>query len=302
MEQAGHTNRVGNLAWTRLAPFGASLSFDLRAPMVAEEEEALRVLLWECQVLIFRNQELTHDRQADLIDLFAPVRRTREGMHFVSNDRDQGTLGKGELPFHSDASFLEHPRTVLSLHAVDVVDGESSTKWASARIGLANMPAAFRDRLRQSRALQVLPDPRFLDRLSEAPIPPWLPHHWYPAIVEHPQTGEELVYLMEMQTVRIAGLAPAESRALIEDALACIYRPDNLLEHVWRNGDFVIWDNLGTQHSRGSLFGKGRRTLQKVQAGGQALEEWPAYHTPELQALLVAQSVTREAAPILTSP
>src|SRR3546814_1575238 len=54
-------------------------------------------------------------------------------MHFVSTEADKGGLGRGELSFHSDCAFLPHPRIVLSLHAIDVVDAESSTKWISAR-------------------------------------------------------------------------------------------------------------------------------------------------------------------------
>jgi alpha-ketoglutarate-dependent taurine dioxygenase len=72
--------------------------------------------------------------------------------------------------------------------------------------------------------------------------------------------------------------------------LGYVYQPNNLVEHVWRNGDLVIWDNVGTQHARGSVAGVGRRTLQKVQGGGQDFSEWHAYNSPELQQLLAVQS------------
>src|SRR3546814_4220207 len=81
--------------------------------------------------------------------------------------------------------------------------------------------------------------------------------------------SSDLPYIMEMQTARIDGLAPSDGKRVIERALGYLYRPDAVLEHVWNNGDFVIWDNIATQHARGSLAGKGRRTLQKVQAGGE---------------------------------
>src|SRR3546814_21183073 len=93
---------------------------------------------------------------------------------------------------------------------------------------------------------------------------------------------------MEMQTARIDGLAPSDGKRVIERALGYLYRPDAVLEHVWNNGDFVIWDNIATQHARGSLAGKGRRTLQKVQAGGVARESWPGFLSPEVQELPAA--------------
>jgi taurine dioxygenase len=268
-----------------LEPFGAIVSADLSQPLTREDEDRLRELLWDRQVLIFKRQDLSHERQAEIIDIFESVPRTREGMHFVSTEADKGGLGRGELTFHSDCSFMAKPRIVLSLHAVDVVDGASSTQWISARNGWNAMPAALRARLEHARAVQVMPS-RFTDRLSTEHIPEWLPHHWHDALITHPKTGERLPYLMEMQTARIEGLAPAESKALIEEALLYLYRPSAVLEHVWENGDFVIWDNIATQHARGSLAGKGRRTLQKVQAGGEALQDWPAFHDPEVQALL----------------
>src|SRR3546814_3260923 len=95
---------------------------------------------------------------------------------------------------------------------------------------------------------------------------------------------------MEMQTARIDGLAPSDGKRVIERALGYLYRPDAVLEHVWNNGDFVIWDNIAKQHARGSLAGKGRRTLQKVEAGGVALESWPGFHSPEEQELQIGRA------------
>src|SRR3546814_20411900 len=85
-------------------------------------------------------------------------------MHFVSTEADKGGLGRGELGFHSDCAFLPHPRIILSLHAIDVVDAESSTKWISARNGWNAMPAELQRQLKDTRALQVMPSE--LDRKS----------------------------------------------------------------------------------------------------------------------------------------
>lgn len=278
------------LNWRPLEPFGALVEADLSRPLDAADERALRDLLWDRQVLVFKGQALSHERQAEIIDIFEPVPRTWEGMHFVTTEAEKGGLGRGELSFHSDCAFMSEPRIVLSLHALDVVAGESSTQWISARNGWESMAPELQARLKDARILQVMPAPEYLDRLSATPIPDWVPHHWHDALIEHPRTGERLPFLMEMQTARIEGLKPAESKALIDEALGVMYRPDAVFQHVWENGDFVIWDNIGTQHARGSLFGKGKRILQKVQAGGEALADWPAFNSPQLQELLAAQS------------
>src|SRR3546814_15477765 len=108
----------------------------------------------------------------------------------------------------------------------------------------------------------------FTDRLSTKPIPDWLPHHWHDTLITHPHTGERLPYIMEMQTARIDGLAPSDGKRVLEREPGYLYRPDAVLEHVWTNGDFVLWDDIPPQQARGSPAGEGRRTFQKITAGG----------------------------------
>jgi alpha-ketoglutarate-dependent taurine dioxygenase len=40
-----------------------------------------------------------------------------------------------------------------------------------------------------------------------------------------------------------------------------------VLEHRWRNGDFIFWDNIGLQHMRGALNACGKRVLQRAIVG-----------------------------------
>src|SRR3546814_20623347 len=110
-------------------------------------------------------------------------------MHFVSTEADKGGLGRGELSFHSDCAFLPHPRIVLSLHAIDVVDAESSTKWISARNGWNAMPAELQRQLKDTHALQAMPS-AFTDRHSPKPIPAWLQHPSHSPHTTHPPPGK----------------------------------------------------------------------------------------------------------------
>jgi alpha-ketoglutarate-dependent taurine dioxygenase len=61
------------------------------------------------------------------------------------------------------------------------------------------------------------------------------------------------------------GLSEAENEALLEELFTYLYDPKAVLEHDWRQGDLAIWDNIGTQHGRGSVALAGpERTLRKV--------------------------------------
>jgi alpha-ketoglutarate-dependent taurine dioxygenase len=58
---------------------------------------------------------------------------------------------------------------------------------------------------------------------------------------------------------------PVEGEALLAELFEHLYAPANLLEHRWRNGDLVLWDNLAVQHARANVQSDGpSRTLQKV--------------------------------------
>ena len=46
---------------------------------------------------------------------------------------------------------------------------------------------------------------------------------------------------------------------------------ERVLEHRWRTGDVVFWDNIALQHARGDLGGVGRRVLQRVIVGTEGV-------------------------------
>ena len=276
-----------------LGAFGAEVTGDLNAPLDDASRQTLRDLLWEHEMLVFRGQDLTHARQIEVMEVFAPVLHTPEGAHYISTEKDKGVLGRQELPFHSDLSFVATPRLALSLHAVDVVDGETSTKFISATRAVDRLPSDLRDRLEALKGLQVYPLDPYMDRASDQALPAWLPRHAHPVLMLHPVADKTILYVMEMQTVRVEGLPIDESRTLIEDLLDRLYTPDNLVEHFWFNGDIVIWDNVALQHARGVIETSGPRTLQKVQTGIESFEQqWPAYSGREMQAALAAMAMT----------
>ena len=160
------------------------------------------------------------------------------------------------------------PFAALSLHAVDVVDGASSTRFAHAGRAYAALPAQSRARLDAATADMIHPTLDGVDvRACDVRDPPAMMRAELPAIRINPRTGERVLGVSEMHTARLAGLDWEESRAVLHEMYAQLYAAENVMEHVWRQGDIVIWDNLTLQHARGSLNGAGRRVLQRVVAG-----------------------------------
>src|ERR1700712_285155 len=125
---------AGTLAWRKLEPLGIEIHRDLALPLAPAEAEQLRMLFNEHGLLLARAQSLTMARQQELCALLGPI-LLREGENgYMTNEG--GGPSASELNWHSDAAYTEHPFDALSLHALDVVDEASSTRFASAEVGL----------------------------------------------------------------------------------------------------------------------------------------------------------------------
>ena len=65
----------------------------------------------------------------------------------------------------------------------------------------------------------------------------------------HPATGRKAIFVNPGFTVRILGLAEADSRALLDELFAHCLQDRFRYDHAWRVGDLVAWDNAVTMHS-----------------------------------------------------
>ena len=84
-------------------------------------------------------------------------------------------------------------------------------------------------------------------------------------------------------TREIVELPPDESEALLEELFAHLYDPAHTVQHEWRNGDLVAWDNMAIQHARSDVRTDGpTRTLRKVVAPTPVLSETPRLQQSEL--------------------
>lgn len=248
-----------------LSPFGMEVGLDIRAPMSHRTVAELRSLLAEHQLLLFRGQKLAMDQQIRFAKRFGPV-VSANGMtigEYISNCRPDGVLGNAELCFHSDLSFSRHPYQAVCMHAIDVVNGASSTRFASGARAYDLLPVDTRKRLTGLQALLVWPL-NSAGRNRDADVPPHYPRAIQPLVWVHPTTGRSCLYLDLNATDRVLGLPPDESEALLQELWGYELAPDNIYEHRWNKGDLILWDNMPLLHARGDISSVGNRTLQRV--------------------------------------
>lgn len=264
-----------------LEAFGAEIVLDLAGDLDEQVRTALRDLLAEHHLLVFRGQQLDLDRQVAVIAGLGSVIADEPDSTRISNQSADDGLGPLELSFHSDLSFSPEPYRVMSLAAVELRDGASSTRFANAVDAYASLPDDVRRRLDGLQALNVF-SRNLSGRNREQDLVESDPRIVGPVVKLHPDTGEPLLWVNANATDRVLGLPPAESEELLDVLFAALYDDGNVQEHVWSNGDVVIWDNLAVQHARGDVSGVGIRILQKVVAGPMGfLEQHPDFGRDE---------------------
>ncbi|RYE02451.1 MAG: TauD/TfdA family dioxygenase, partial [Sphingomonadales bacterium] len=247
---------------------GVEVDFDLTQPLDGADAQAFRDLFFRESLLLFRGQTLTMDEQQRVIEYIGPV-LPGSGKGFLSPE--DKVLGTVKLDYHSDLCATPMPLDAISLHALDVVEGTSTTNFVSGVRAYAKLPDALRQRIEglDVNFVQTLAD---RSRLTYDVAPDAL-NLVRPFVMRHRITGTPLVYANESSAARVEGLGREESAELIDAVFAILYDPSNEIRHSWRNGDFIVWDNLALQHGRPPLDPGIPRHMQRVTSGRKTLRE-----------------------------
>ncbi|OCC25167.1 hypothetical protein MB02_00260 [Croceicoccus estronivorus] len=243
-----------------IEPFGMEIEARLEWPLAEDVQQRMIALFDEHKLLVFRNQKLNEADQVRVLENFGSVLSSHGEYREISSD---GALGAGPLTWHSDLAFTEEPYKIISLHAVEVNDGQSWTQFANGAIAARDLPGELIERLEGLQAVTSIASIQS-HRVVGYDTPSDIPHQVRPILMPHPRTGEPILYISWMQTCRIEGMGREESDAPLQQLFDELYRQDRIYRHEWNNGDFVIWDNIALQHSRCDLEGMLPRRLQRI--------------------------------------
>jgi taurine dioxygenase len=265
---------------------GLDLRWELDAATVGE----LRRLWGAHAVLLFRGQDLSEAEQFRVAGCFGPVadrvkppveRRAwradpENRMQLITDrvdgeGRPLGSLGHGEMWFHTDKCYVERPHRASLLYSVEIPSSGGHTKFASLYGAFERIPADLKKKLDGRRVLQVYDYGTTAPADIETLRLDDLLHYWQPLFVTNPDSGKQALYVSRLMSLAIEGLDAAESRATIDRLADLTEVPDNIYEHVWRVGDLVMWDNLGCVHARTDWPAGETRTLRRCTVQGERL-------------------------------
>lgn len=243
-------------------PFGAAVELAAVPAPDSAQAAQLRDLYRQHGLLVVRGLKLSPEQQIAFCRLFGPVPESMCENFIVSNVDVNGHLGTRELLWHNDVPYLPSPYLAGCLHALTVDEKAVGTRFANAFRAYERLPAALKDRVDKLKGLHVrerVYDRR--NRLTDLEEGDMCTVH--SVVREDRATGRKYLFVNQAWTAQIIGLSDEEEEALLAELFPYLYSDDNVYEHRWAEGDIVLWDNLGIQHSRG-LAGTGVRTLQRV--------------------------------------
>jgi taurine dioxygenase len=259
------------LQWRPLQPFGIELDCDLSAPLGREQADRFIELLWAHGLILARGQGISMARQRELCALAGPILiRTGESGYLSTQSGVAASLS--ELRWHSDAAYTDAPFDLIALHAVDVIDEASSTCFMNAADALVSLPPELRHRIEGKQVEMISPSYDSIAlRSCDRRDPVAQKRGVQPTLYRNPHTGRDCIWVNELQAARILGMEWEESRDLLHAIFDHIYQSAHVLEHRWRNGDVIFWDNIALQHMRGPLNDCGKRVLQRVIVGTEGV-------------------------------
>ncbi|MGI9288861.1 MAG: TauD/TfdA dioxygenase family protein, partial [Pseudomonadales bacterium] len=246
----------------------------------------LKALWYEHGILLFRNQDITPEKQIEFSRIFGPLEMhplnatTSEEYPelFVlesGGDKDKfftaSYKGKeivGRLDWHIDLRYTGRPNHGALLRAVVVPENDGLTGFgdlAKAYDALDEETKALLEKIEVAYAFCMQRrHMRYVDLDGYEPGPysprkpsdmnyPDFPDAVYPAVITHPVNGRRVLEIVEQFLDRViipqqAGLSNDEAIDLLQRLVEHTRSPEFHYFHQWREGDMILWDNWRAMH------------------------------------------------------
>lgn len=244
---------------------------DLRQVHDRDTLEQLRAGMDEHGVLVFRNQPFTDAEQLAFAQRFDGTLHAKPGaaalganrfgndaIADISNVDNDGKILKindrkrayslGNRLWHTDASFQDPAGRYSTLSARVIPKVNANTEFACMRAAYETLPAATRQKLEGLQVHHTITRSReilgftFSDEEKQK-----LKGAIHPMVRTNPRTGRKSLYLAS-HAARVLGWEVADGLLFVMELMEHATQRQFVYSHEWRDGDFVIWDNLATMH------------------------------------------------------
>jgi taurine dioxygenase len=253
---------------------GVDLSQDLPDEVIAEIRDALV----EHQVIFFRDQRLTPERQVAFGRRFGPLNihpyvkgmeTHPEVMEVIKEPADKTNFGGG---WHSDMSFLERPAIGSILYAVELPEWGGDTLFSSQVAAYEALSAGMKATLEGLRAVHSAGreysaqghSAQQRASMSVVEAEGAVGEYVHPVVLVHPESGRRALYVNPAFTMRFEGWTKRESRPLLDFLFEHCRYEGYTCRFNWRPGSVAFWDNRQVWHFALNDYPGQRRHMRRV--------------------------------------
>jgi taurine dioxygenase len=242
----------------------------------------LKEHLYRNRLIVLKDQVVNEQQYCDFANRFGfPVPYLQDNYHhpdfpliFVSSnvksDGKQIGVARTGGYWHSDTSFETEPK-VLTMLMPKVLprNHPRSTKFIDMAAVYAALPQPVKEKLAGAEFLHsgryrykvrtdnvgfdIFEILSFIDMVA--------PPSRHPAVIEHPYTGEKVLYANRGFTIGIADRSLDESTNLLKEIFDFAETDQFVKEVRWSMGDIIIWDNRFLAHTSGRNSGPEEETM-----------------------------------------
>ena len=244
----------------------------------------LRIAYAQYGLLFFRDQQLTPEAHIELAQhwgkininrFFTPVENYPQIAEVRKEPDQKYNVGGG---WHTDHSYDRIPALGSLLYAKEVPSHGGDTLFAGCGVAFDNLSEGMKDTLRSLRAVHSsrhvfgesasVPNDMSdmfgnADQATQDAV--------HPAVIRHPLSGREILYVNPGFTTHIEGWTVQESAPLLQFLYGHIARPEHTCRFHWQPGALAFWDNRATWHFAVNDYHGERRLMHRITVEGEAL-------------------------------
>ncbi len=233
----------------------------------------LQAELYRNRIIVIKNQSVSEQQYCDFAQKFGfpePYLQSHYNhpeypLIFVSSNvkkadgRQLGVARTGGY-WHSDTAFEQHPKVITMLMPKVLPQvSRRTTRFIDMSAVYKALPTDLLNEIENENFIhsgryryKIRPEDAGIDiaEMLEL-IDYYQPPVQHPAIINHPVTGEKIIYGTRGFTIGITNKDREQSHNILEAIFDFAESPAFVKEVDWVMGDLIIWDNRFLQHSSG---------------------------------------------------
>lgn len=260
---------------------------DLREPLSEEDLSVLRRALADHGVVFLHGQDITPEQHIAFARRWADIDVNRffkavDGYPEIAEVRKEpeqkSNIGGG---WHTDHSYDLVPAMGSILLAREVPPNGGDTLFASMERAFEGLSEGLKTTL---RGLNAVHSSRHVfgaaagyakmqdvagrignsERATQDVV--------HRAVIRHPDTGREVLYVNRAFTLRFEGWTDKESAPLLQFLYEHASRPEYNCRFQWGRGSIAFWDNRATWHYAANDYHGDRRVMHRITVAGTPIE------------------------------